>query len=191
MRIYTKTGDQGQTSLIGGARVSKSNVHLEAYGTIDELNSVLGAALSFWPQQESTPCQIYQTNLVKVQNHLFNIGSHLACNDEKNRQHLPQIESSHLDFLEQWIDAMEQDLPPLKNFILPGGHPCAAQIHIGRTVCRRAERLVVHLRESGFHPSVLDSILIYLNRLSDLCFVLARWVNLITKHPDIQWNQNT
>lgn len=170
MKIYTKTGDAGETGLFGGDRVSKSDRRIQAYGDIDELNSILGIVMS--------GCDIdtLKAPLEKIQNTLFDAGSVLATPDlEKLFGKVSGfIAGEDIEFLEKEIDRMDTDLPVLKNFILPGGHPVAAHLQLARTVCRRAERQVVELWSKEAIP---QEILIYLNRLSDYLFVLARWVN--------------
>lgn len=167
MKIYTKTGDQGETSLIGGTRVSKDHDRIEAYGTIDELNSYLGLV------KDSIPLSSEQQVLSIVQDRLFSIGSHLAADPSKSRMVLPEIKEEDVKLLEQAMDRMDEKLPPLKNFILPGGHPIVSHCHIARCICRRAERAVVRLD----HQEKVETIILhYLNRLSDYLFVLARFV---------------
>ncbi len=165
MKIYTRTGDKGQTGLLGGTRVSKSDVRIHAYGTIDELNSHLGMLRDLHP-----PCADV---VISVQDKLFSIGSRLASSSEEEaaRFKVPLITEEDVAHLEELMDRMDASLPPMRNFILPGGHPAVSQAHICRTVCRRAERLIVPLVAEGAAP---DVIVRYLNRLSDLLFVLAR-----------------
>lgn len=164
MKIYTKTGDQGLTSLIGGARVPKDHARIEAYGTLDELNSHLGAAIIML----SDPNQA--AFLTQMQSSLFTMGSHLASLPD-SKMKLPEIETEWVSQMEAQIDAMDSVLEPLKNFILPGGSKAIAQIHIARCVCRRAERQVVYL---GNHEEINPLIITFLNRLSDYLFTLAR-----------------
>jgi cob(I)alamin adenosyltransferase len=179
-RIYTKTGDSGETGLFGGGRVSKAHVRVEAYGAVDELNSVIGWILSFEPELSIT------RRLHAIQADLFTIGAQLATADtgRGRRPTVPVLPSSRVPELEHWIDQLEEDLPALRNFILPGGSPLGAAFHIGRTVCRRAERRVVALADS---ESVEPNTIIYLNRLSDLLFVLARAVNNRLGKPEQIW----
>ncbi len=183
MKIYTKKGDSGQTSLFGGPEVSKSDPRLEAYGTIDELNCVLGLALATesWPRD----LQTLRDELLRVQNYLFVLGSHLALGDQKMKSHLPTLDETQTQFLEASIDGMQEKLQPLKQFVLPGGSEISAQLHFGRAVARRAERFV-----SKLNPRPADEILIYLNRLSDFLFVAARLVNLTFGVPDTPWSKN-
>lgn len=186
-KIYTKTGDKGQTSLVGGTRVRKTHSRLEAYGTIDELNSALGMVRAQLTVDglEGFSGEI-EASLQVIQNSLFDIGSHLACEDEKIRGTLPRLPADALSALEKQMDTWETELPPLKNFILPGGCAPAAQAHVARTVCRRAERLVVRL---GDEVPVEAEIVVYLNRLSDWLFLLAREFNWRLKIQDILWSK--
>jgi len=184
-KIYTKTGDKGLTGLIGGKRVWKDSLRIESYGTVDELNSSIGLAVSFlkdlmvqWDKSE------LENLLTKIQNELFDIGSQLANNDEKIKSTLPQITSRHVQDLEKIMDKLEGILPPLKQFILPGGHVLSALLHQARSVCRRAERKCVELWRK---ETIDEKIVIYLNRLSDTLFLLARWANQLTKTPEIPW----
>lgn len=173
MKIYTRTGDRGETSLFGGARVPKNDPRIEAYGTVDELNSLLGVVLAI----ES------DVQLLAVQRDLFEIGAHLAS---PGTSRFTGVDSSRIEELERGIDAMEAELAPLKSFILPGGTPAAAQLHVARTVCRRAERLVVALHDDD--PATLSSIT-YLNRLSDYLFVAARYANHKRGVEDVPWTR--
>lgn len=179
MKIYTKKGDKGTTQLIGGTRVSKAHVRIEAYGTVDELNSHLGLAICFVKRGD------LHTFLTGVQSELFNLGALLAADPDKNTMPLPAVGAEQVKKLEYWIDTLQAELPELKNFILPGGHPGVAQAHIARCVCRRAERCVVALGEQA----VLDTYWIqYLNRLSDLLFVVARYIGLEQGVGEITWS---
>ena len=159
MKIYTRTGDKGETSLLGGGRVSKADLRIEAYGTVDELNAVIGLL------RAST--SLAGDDLLDIQHQLFNIGSLLAADKGLKRQ-LPQLSDDAAMPLEQAIDSMESNLPELKNFVLPGGNIPAAHAHVARTVCRRAERRVVALEDE------FPTVVLYLNRLSDYLFVLSR-----------------
>ncbi len=165
MKIYTKTGDQGTTSLLGGTRVLKSNIRIEAYGTVDELNAHLGMLNDF----DIGPT--LKSRILRIQHELFDIGAYLACETSPEKFHLPLIKEAHIQELELEIDQMEEELTPLRNFILPGGHPAVSQCHIARCVCRRAERNVIHLNE---YQEVSILVIRYLNRLSDYLFVFAR-----------------
>lgn len=182
MRIYTRTGDDGSTGLIGGKRLPKSALRIEAYGTLDELNASIGLSLT----SSILPAQLaIATLLTPVQNELFAIGSHLATPVESPyRASLPPIEPAWITRLEHEIDAAETVLPPLQNFILPGGTPFAAHLHLARTVARRAERLVVAL---AAETEVEGGVLTYLNRLSDWLFVQARHANFTASTADVPW----
>jgi cob(I)alamin adenosyltransferase len=188
-KIYTKTGDQGKTSLVGGTRVAKTDPRLAAYGTLDELNSVLGIVRS---QLNSVNLKQFvaqiEASLQTIQNNLFNIGSHLACEDETLRTKLPQLSPGAIRALEQEMDVWENELSPLSNFILPGGSPLAAFTHLARTVCRRAERESVALANSA---NLDAEQMIYLNRLSDWLFLLAREFNHQLGHTDLPWQKST
>ncbi len=180
MKIYTRTGDDGTTGLIGGTRVKKYNLRLEAYGTIDELNSYIGVVRSL--QTDAHADEI----LEKIQNKLFVIGANLATEDLVGlvRRQLP-CRDADIELLEKEIDLMNEVLPELKNFILPGGCQASSFCHIARTVCRRAERHIVELAEKAD----IDPLLIkYVNRLSDYLFVLSRKVSLDQKVPEILWS---
>lgn len=179
MKIYTKTGDGGETSLFGGARVSKASERVEGYGEIDELNSVLGLALS-----ESLDAQVGAL-LVDVQSRLFDLGAELAtAPDSKVSLGIPLVGEAEVSALEQAIDRAESMLPPLKTFVLPGGSRAASTLHLARTVCRRAERRLVALAQ---HEPVRAELLTYLNRLSDALFVFARLANHQSAVADIPW----
>lgn len=179
-RIYTKTGDKGETSLVGGARVSKADPRLEAYGTLDELNSFVGLL--------RTESKIADARLQEIQNNLFNVGSHLACEDRKILQGLPTLSAALERALESDMDVWESALPPLKEFILPGGSRGAAYAHVCRTICRRVERLVVGLRREGVE--IEDAQVIFLNRLSDWFFLLARKLNADANEKDVTWRKS-
>lgn len=185
MKIYTKTGDNGQTSLLGGQRVEKNHPKLKAYGTVDELNSHLGL-LKAYINSEITKSSLEQQHIHEIQNHLFLLGSHLACLKDSDRVKfkIQDFEHSKIESLEKNIDLFEQDLRPLQNFILPGGSLSAAQAHVCRTVCRRAERLIAALES---HDPIW---LMYLNRLSDYFFVLARHLNSKLEIDDVIWTQS-
>jgi len=181
MKIYTKTGDSGTTGLFAGPRVLKDNPRIAAYGSVDELNAILGMVLqSLSPTSESLAHKITQ-----IQSDLFSIGAELATPDPVT-QNMCLLPESRIGDLEQSMDQMEETLPPLKNFVLPGGCPASASLHWARTVCRRAERDVVHLAQQ---PGTSDCgrIVIYLNRLSDWLFVVARQQNAISGVPDQPW----
>lgn len=178
MKIYTKTGDKGQTSLLGGTRVEKFDERIEAYGTVDELNSFMGLLCDHIAFPEIGEI------IREVQHHLFLIGSHLANDAEHSHFQLPALETGLIGKLEDSIDQMEKELPALKNFILPGGHPANSTAHIARCVCRRAERRVVELHRIHAQD---ESIIQFLNRLSDWLFVLSRLITLRTGSEEIIW----
>ena len=181
MKIYTKTGDKGTTALYGGLRLSKAELRIEAYGTVDELNSFLGLAATYLDEKE------YSDLMQGIQSRLFDIGTHLAAEPGKKNLVLPEIPDTAITLLEQYIDKMNETLPELKFFILPGGNKAAAVCHVARTVCRRAERCVVRLSEND----KIEPILIqYLNRLSDFLFVLARKFAHDANEPEIVWKSH-
>ncbi|MEX0779472.1 MAG: cob(I)yrinic acid a,c-diamide adenosyltransferase [Balneolales bacterium] len=167
MKIYTKTGDTGETSLFGGQRVSKTNVRIEACGQVDELNSTLGLARSFHPTK------VNETLLQRLQNELFVLGADLATPPSRETK-IERINEAHITFLESQIDALQEELQPLQFFILPGGTSAASTLHLSRTVCRRAERACIHCAET---EDINNDAVIYLNRLSDLLFVMTRYEN--------------
>jgi cob(I)alamin adenosyltransferase len=181
MKIYTKTGDTGETSLFGGRRVTKDALRIEAYGTVDELNSLLGIVRSFKPVKELDDA------LAQRQEELFELGADLATPLDASNVQVARIEQRHIEGLERLIDAMEKRFPPLKSFILPGGSAVGAHLHFARTVCRRAERNVVRL--SKLEP-VNPHTITYLNRLSDYLFVLARLANSLDQIADQPWRGN-
>ena len=178
MKVYTKTGDKGTTSLFGGDRVPKDHIRIESYGTVDELNSYIGLIR----------CQAidphYQQILKEIQDRLFTIGSALASDPERSKMQIPDLLENDITLLEKEMDAMNEILPELKHFILPGGNTIVSYCHLARCVCRRAERLTVHLAEESF---VDNKITIYLNRLSDYLFVLARKLNADAKTEENIW----
>ena len=179
-KVYTRTGDEGSTGLGGGQRVAKDAPRIEAYGTVDELNSVLGLVLA----RQVSP-EIAEP-LARVQNDLFHLGSDLCVREEdKEKMPVPRIEERHVAALEKLIDSLSADLPPLENFVLPGGAPGSARLHLARTVCRRAERRIVTL---AAEEPIGDWVLRYLNRLSDLLFVMARWENRARGVGDVLWD---
>ncbi|MFN7454607.1 MAG: cob(I)yrinic acid a,c-diamide adenosyltransferase [Pseudobdellovibrionaceae bacterium] len=184
MKIYTKTGDQGKTRLVGGTSVDKFDPRLEAYGTLDELNSFLSVTIE---QMKSTELKPLVHTLTKVQHQLFNLGSHLACDDESFRPHLPLLNEVWIQDLETSIDQMTAELPTLKNFILPGGSPASNWLHVSRTVCRRAERRISNL---PLNESTYAFCLKYCNRLSDHLFTSARWLNFKLSAAEVIWDKN-
>jgi cob(I)alamin adenosyltransferase len=181
MKIYTKTGDKGETGLFGGERVSKDSLRISAYGTIDELNSFIGLAIT------EVRDEGVKRNLLKIQNQLFVVGSDLATpDDEKTKKlNIERTPASYYIQIENLIDDYDAKLEELRNFILPGGSKSAVLLHVCRTICRRAEREVVALKNS---VTIGENIIIFLNRLSDLLFVLSRFENKVSNHPDTIWN---
>lgn len=179
VKIYTKTGDLGRTSLIGGTKVSKSNIRIESYGTVDELNSFIGLVGDYLPEDR-------KEILKEIQDRLFTIGSSLACDPEKELlMKIPDLREEDVTLLEKEMDKMNEVLPAMKNFILPGGHVAVSTAHIARCVCRRAERLCVGMSEND---SFIEPLVIkYLNRLSDYLFVLARYAAHIYNVNEIVW----
>jgi cob(I)alamin adenosyltransferase len=178
MKIYTKKGDAGETGLFGNVRVPKDDLRISSYGTLDELNTILGMVL----------CDIevhgeLKTHLGRIQNELFQLGAELATPGGKDAG-IQLVDLHEIHLLEREIDAMEIQLPPLKNFILPGGSRAASQLHFARTVCRRAERDIVSLNRS---EPLRAEVLQYVNRLSDYLFVCARFANHLAKKPDVPW----
>lgn len=177
MKIYTKTGDKGSTALFGGARVPKHHIRIEAYGTVDELNATIGHLRD---QLNQGPLA---DQLLTIQHELFTIGSQLAT-VPGSKVKTPKLGPESIERLEQWVDALEEGLPELRAFIIPGGHPKVSLCHIARTVCRRAERRTVQLSEE---ESVPEHIIAYLNRLSDSLFVLSRKLANDQGVPDLEW----
>jgi cob(I)alamin adenosyltransferase len=178
MKIYTKTGDKGFTSLIGGTRVVKHHIRIESYGTIDELNSYIGLI-------RDQDIDVHDKEILKhIQDRLFTIGSSLASDPEKSRMIIPDLRLDDIEILEKEMDIMNENLPELKHFILPGGNIAISFCHIARCVCRRAERITVHLAEES---KVDEKVNIYLNRLSDYLFTLARKIGNDNKIPENQW----
>jgi len=184
MKIYTRTGDTGTTALFGGDRVGKNHPRIEAYGTVDETNAYLGLARSLLEHQPGAVR--LEPLLARLQDELFILGADLATPSE-SRAVVPRIDQAHITRLEEAIDAFEADLPPLKHFILPGGTSVAGMLHVARTVCRRAERLTV---AASAEEAISLEATIYLNRLSDLLFVLARWVNRQAGIEEAAWKPN-
>ena len=179
MKIYTKTGDQGETGLFGGARVSKASLRVEAYGEVDELNSAVG-----WARVAVSDAEL-DALLNQIQNDLFEVGAELGSTAErKDKGGMPLIDEPQVQALERAIDNYEKAPPPLTSFVLPGGSEGAARFHLGRCICRRAERSLVAL---GAHESIRGELFRYLNRLSDLLFVLARYANHESGVEDIPW----
>jgi cob(I)alamin adenosyltransferase len=177
MKIYTKTGDDGSTSLFGGQRVLKSDLRIDAYGTVDELNSQLGWVASMRPDAE------LGAMIERLQNLLFTLGADLATPPTINVR-IDRISEENVGELEQMIDSLDSRLAPLRSFILPGGSATSAGLHIARTVCRRAERILIHARET---ESISDEATHFVNRLSDLLFVMARFENASKGVDDVKW----
>ena len=180
IKIYTKTGDAGKTSLIGGTKVPKSHLRIDAYGTVDELNSYIGLCNDYIKDEQSNAA------LKEIQDRLFTVGSSLACDPDKEpKMRLPDLKEDDISFLEKSIDEMNEVLPPMKSFILPGGNVAVSNLHIARCVCRRAERICVHMQEENMF---IDNIVLkYLNRLSDYLFVLARYIAHQLQVNEIPW----
>lgn len=178
MKIYTKTGDTGLTSLIGGTRVPKHHLRIESYGTVDELNSYIGVI------RDHSIANVHKDILKEIQDRLFTIGSSLASDPEKSKMKIPDLLESDVEVLEAEIDRMTALLPEMRSFILPGGNVVASFCHVARCVCRRAERNVIHLKESEY---VNEIVLHYLNRLSDYLFVLSRMIIFESNSEEIPW----
>ncbi len=180
IKIYTKTGDLGKTSLIGGTKVPKSHLRIESYGTVDELNSFIGLVSDHITHEHS------KIILREIQDRLFTIGSSLACDPDKEPlMKMPDLKEEDVALLEKEIDKMNEELPVMKSFILPGGHPAVSTAHIARCVCRRAERICVHMQQEELF---IDPLVIkYINRLSDYLFVLARYIGHLLNVEEIKW----
>ncbi|HEX5152393.1 MAG TPA: cob(I)yrinic acid a,c-diamide adenosyltransferase [Parafilimonas sp.] len=179
-KIYTKTGDKGKTSLLGGTKVFKNDLRIETYGTVDELNSHIGLVAGYTPDE-------HQRHILKqVQDRLFVIGSSLACDpDKQTGMHIPDLKEEDIVLLEKEIDSMNERLPPMKHFILPGGHAAVSSTHIARCVCRRTERLCVNMQQ---HELFVEPLIIkYINRLSDYLFVLARFTAQELQVAEVIW----
>lgn len=178
MKIYTKTGDLGKTSLLGGTRVSKDEIKIESYGTLDELNALLGVL-----RDVNTDEHI--KNIIKeIQDRIFTIGAELASEPDQNKQKTPDLFEKDIVLLESEMDQMNESLPPMTHFILPGGHLHVSYAHLARTICRRAERRIITLTK---HEQVNPLIIQYVNRLSDYLFVLSRWMTNELKAEEIKW----
>ena len=180
LKIYTKTGDLGKTSLIGGTKVPKSHVRIDTYGTVDELNSYIGLVGDYFEDA------ISRKTLKEIQDRLFTIGSSLACDpDREPSMKIPDLNESDITFLEREIDRMNEVLPTMKSFILPGGHVAVSTTHVARCVCRRAERCCVNMKE---HDLFVEPLVIkYLNRLSDYLFVLSRYISHNSGITEVKW----
>ena len=184
LKIYTKTGDAGNTSLIGGTKVPKSHIRIDSYGTVDELNSYIGLCNDQLQDAESKHL------LKEIQDRLFTIGSSLACDpDREPMMKIPDLKESDVLLLESEIDRMNDKMPPMRSFILPGGHVAVSSLHVARCICRRAERLCVELQQSG---GFVDALVIkYLNRLSDYLFVLSRYTGHLLGVEEVPWKART
>jgi len=179
-RIYTKTGDKGGTSLIGGVRVPKSHIRIESYGTVDELNSFLGMVGDMCAHEKIV------TSIREIQDRLFTIGSALATAPDKDvKMKLPDLHETDVEWLEHEIDVMNEVLPEMRSFILPGGNLAASTCHVARCVCRRAERICVAMQQQD--EPVPELVIKYINRLSDYLFVLARYIGHINNTPEVPW----
>ena len=178
MKIYTKKGDKGQTGLIGGSRVSKNDLRINAYGTVDELNAHVGLLRDLVLDNQ------IKRNLLEVQDRLFTAGSLLAVGEKGTKMKLPELHPENITNLESWIDLMDKSLPEMKTFVLPGGHVTVSTCHITRTVCRRAERLIVELSNQVEVPNVLVA---YFNRLSDYFFTLSRKLTMDLNAEETPW----
>ncbi len=178
MKVYTKKGDAGQTSLIGGTRVPKSSLRIESYGTVDELNSYLGLIRDISEDKE-----VFE-QIVTIQDRLFTMGSHLASDPEKSKMKIPGMGEKDVEQWEKWIDKMDESLEPMRSFVLPGGHVLVSHSHVARCVCRRAERIVVDLDADAPVNPIISA---YLNRLSDYLFVLSRKFSHDLKIQETPW----
>jgi cob(I)alamin adenosyltransferase len=181
-RVYTKTGDDGTTGLVGGDRAAKDAPRIEAYGTVDELNACLGLVQAALAGSQGR--EILAPMLTRVQNELFNLGAELATPDAVRRSRQPAVSEAHVERLEQEIDQLNAELPELRSFVLPGGGEVSARLHIARTVCRRAERRTLTIARS---EGISDLALVYLNRLSDALFVWGRWAAKADGQPEPLW----
>ena len=179
MKIYTKKGDTGSTGLIGGTRVAKHSLRIDAYGTVDELNSYIGVVRDY------PIADMYKTQLIEIQDRLFTIGSSLASDPSKSKMKIPDLSALDIEQLEKWMDEMDEILPPMKFFVLPGGHHTVSFTHVARCVCRRAERIIFELKEKEF---VAEQVLIYMNRLSDYLFVLSRKFSFDLNATEQPWH---
>ena len=188
-RVYTRTGDGGRTRLVGGQQVSKGHHRIEAYGTTDELNAILGLVRTFNARSGAAPEAVERLEgmLRRVQNDLFNLGSDLATLPADRWEGMPRVGDDDITRLEQWMDSMNEDLGPLTEFILPGGGPVGAFFHQARTVARRAERVLVRLMDE--EPEVGADAMRYLNRLSDWLFVAGRWAARSLGEPEYLWDR--
>mgnify|MGYP001428259536 CR=1 FL=1 len=188
-RIYTRTGDKGSTHLVGGQKVPKDSLRIEAYGTVDELNTILGLVRTFLMQSDAEQALKARLSdwLKLTQNNLFNLGSDLATRTEDRWEGMPLTRLEDVQTLEATIDSLNDDLEPLKSFVIPGGGPCNAFLHQARTVCRRSERIILALSRE---EAVGDYVLPYVNRLSDALFVWSRWVSKQLGESEFLWEPN-
>jgi cob(I)alamin adenosyltransferase len=188
IKIYTKTGDKGETSLFSGQRVLKDDPFIEALGSVDECNSAIGTALSLLPNDPQL--HLTKKQLETIQHTLFDLGAAIATplsQASASKVERTRFDQEGIEFLEKWIDQMEEQLPQLHTFILPGGHPAGAFLHLARSICRRAERDVIPLSRKA---DISKNVTIYLNRLSDYLFVCSRYVNHLCKQPEIFWTMH-
>tara|TARA_B110000196_G_C21135088_1_gene660609 strand:- start:1106 stop:1717 length:612 start_codon:yes stop_codon:yes gene_type:complete len=187
-KVYTKSGDKGQTYLVGGKKIAKNDIRICSYGEIDELNAYIGGCRQLIVEKsDNSEFKKLSNILYRIQNELFNLGNMLATLDEDIKKGMPRIEDSHIKKMENEIDYFNENLPDLKSFVLPGGSQLNIWFHISRTLCRRCERTVVSLSQK---ESVDGIIVKYLNRLSDGLFVWSRWVNVMQSHSEVSWNPN-
>jgi cob(I)alamin adenosyltransferase len=186
-RVYTGVGDRGRTRLVGGGEVRKDDPRIEAYGTVDELNAILGVVRGVLQDRGANHASVpaVDAQLDDIQNELFVVGSDLATPKDSRWEGMIRVGTAEISRLERWIDTMNGDLEPLREFVLPGGGPVGAQLHLARTVCRRAERRVATLLAA--EPEVGEPVLVYMNRLSDYFFVLGRWVARQLGERETQW----
>lgn len=186
-KVYTRTGDRGLTRLVGGQQVKKNHIRIEAYGTVDELNAVVGLVRTWSARSEASAEVIarLEAHLHRIQNDLFDVGADLATPAESRWPNMSRVGDAEVERLEGWIDELNDELPPLKEFILPGGGPVGAFFHQSRTVCRRAERQVLALMD--VEDDVGDGVMRYLNRLSDYLFVAGRWAAKAIGEPEHMW----
>ena len=187
-KVYTKSGDKGQTYLVGGKKIAKNDIRICSYGEIDELNAYIGGCRQLIVEKsDNSEFKKLSNILYRIQNELFNLGNMLATLDEDIKKGMPRIEDSHIKKMENEIDYFNENLPDLKSFVLPGGSQLNIWFHISRTLCRRCERTVVSLSQK---ESIDSAIIKYLNRLSDGLFVWGRWVNVIQAYSEVVWNPN-